>query len=297
MAIIFDTRLAAAKILADEGIEIVDCFSTEAKKRKPIHVCILNLLPEKPEAETQWLRGLSFSEFDIEVTFFMVESYRPTHTSQEYLHSFYSTPTQMWEKNFDGMIITGADVEKFPFEEIRYWPELVHIFDWADTHVKSCYFSCWGSMAAMYHYHGIGKELLAGKLSGIYSHWEPHPEHVLMTGITEPVYIPHSRISRSLPDAIHACPALTILAEAEKPGPTVCCDDVRKHVFTVGHWEYEPWVLQNQYKRDVSKGYAMKAPENYFDENGNIRMDNDWRSQFHTMMANWLRYYVVENRS
>ena len=64
MAIIFDTRLEAAKILAAEGVDIIDKFSEEAKKRQPVKVCVLNLLPGKPEAEIQWLRGLSFSEFD-----------------------------------------------------------------------------------------------------------------------------------------------------------------------------------------------------------------------------------------
>lgn len=292
MAIIFDTRLEAAEILKQEGIEIIDKFSPEAKLRKPVRVCVLNLLPEKPAAETQWLRGLSFSEFDIDVTFFMVESYKPKHCTQEYLQTYYKTLTDLKDEYFDGLIITGADAEKYQFKDVIYWAELEKIFAWADTHVKSCYFSCWGSMAAMYHYHGVDKDLIGGKISGIYPHEKPNPEHILLTDIPNPVYIPHSRISRSIPEPLYAAKGVKVLADSTKTGPTLYCCDEKKHVYIVGHWEYEEDILQRQYIRDTSKGFNMQKPENYFDENNNIRTDNDWISQFHTMMANWVRYYI-----
>ncbi len=293
MAIIFDTRLEAAEILRKEGIEVIDVFSPEAAKRNPVRICVLNLLPEKPAAETQWLRGLSYADTDVQVTFFMVESYTPKHTTQEYLRTFYKTPTQMKDEYYDGLLITGADAEKYKFEDGLYWDELVRIFNWADTHVRSCYFSCWASMAASYHYFGIDKELFGGKISGIYAHRQPHPEHVLMTDIPEPVYIPHSRIARSEEDKIFACKDLTVLAEGIDHGwPTLYCCDAKKQVYIIGHWEYEPFILQGQYIRDTSKGFDMQKPENYFAEDGSIRTDQDWMSQFHTMMRNWIRYYV-----
>lgn len=292
MAVIFDTRLKAGTVLAAEGIEIIDKFSEEAKKRNPVKIAIMNLLPEKPDAETQWIRGLSFSEYDVEFTFLMVESYKPKHTTQEYLDTFYTTPAAIKDEYYDGLIITGADREKFDFDTVCYWPELEGLFAWADTHVKSCYFSCWGSMAALYHYHGIDKRLIVGKLSGIYPHNKPNPDHILMTGIPETIYIPHSRISEWVTEGVNSCADLTMLAESEKTGPALCCSDSKKHVYIVGHWEYEDYVLFNQYKRDTGKGFQIPPPENYFKEDGTINLDNDWMSQFHTMMANWVRYYI-----
>lgn len=299
MAVIFDTRLAAAEILKAEGIDVIDIFSEEAKKRYPVKVCVLNLLPEKPQAETEWLRGLSFSEYDVQVTFFMVESYKPKHTTQEYLDTYYSTPSKMKDEYYDGLIITGADAEKHKFENTFYWKELEEIFAWADTHVKSCYFSCWGSMAAMYHYHGIEKELFpqGGKLSGIYAHEKPNPDHILLTGQPDPIYIPHSRISRTLQAPMYEDKSLTILADSEKTGPTLLCDDEKKHVYIVGHWEYEENILNNQYVRDTGKGFNIAKPENYFDADGNIRTDQDWITQFHTMLANWIRYYIKKEKT
>ncbi|MDO4178020.1 MAG: homoserine O-succinyltransferase [Phascolarctobacterium sp.] len=294
MSIMFDTRLEAAKVLASEGIEVVDKFSEKAKKLNPIKICIFNLLPEKPAAETQWLRGLSFSEYDIEVTFAMLESHKPTHTSQEYLDTFYTNLTKLQNEFYDGLIITGADAEKYEFEKVKYWPEMEKIFAWADTHVKSCYFSCWGCMAALYHYYGIDKHLIGPKLSGIYAHTKPNPEHILLTNQPATIYVPHSRISGYDHEELRNCKEVTVLADADgRVGPTLSCCDAKKHVYVIAHWEYEPEVLQSQYIRDTSKGFDMQKPENYFDENDNIRQDQDWISQFHTMMANWVRYYIV----
>ncbi|MDO5311652.1 MAG: homoserine O-succinyltransferase [Clostridia bacterium] len=297
MAIILDSRLEAAAVLKAEGLRVIDKGSLQARVLKPIRICLLNLLPEKPQAETEWARGLAHADYDVELTLCMVESHVPKHTSPEYLQTFYTTPAAIKDEYFDGLIITGADAEKYPFTEVKYWKELEGVFSWADSHVNACYFSCWGSMAAMYHYYGIDKELIGGKLSGIFSHTKPNPEHKLLKDIPTPVYIPHSRISRSLPQDIYNCGELKILADNERIGPALCVNDEKRHVYIIGHWEYELNILENQYKRDSSKGFDMEKPENYYDDDGNIRTDHDWVSQFHTMMANWVRYFAESSHA
>lgn len=296
MAIILDERLEAYSILKNEGRPVIAKGSAEAAEKKPLRVALMNLLPEKPQAETQWARGLSYSEYDIELTLVMVESHRPKHTAPEYLDTFYTTPRALKDEYYDGLIITGADAEKYPFLTVKYWPELEEFFRWADTHVNGCYFSCWGCMAALYRYHGVDKELIGPKLSGIYPHTMPHPDHPLMAGQSEPLYIPHSRISRSLPQPIYDCEDILVLAESERTGPTLCCCDKLRHVYIVGHWEYEFNILESQYIRDTSKGFDMEKPENYYDENGNIRTDTDWPAGFHRMMANWVRTYCATSK-
>lgn len=46
-------------------------------------------------------------------------------------------------KKFDGMIITGAPVEKMDFEQVDYWDELTRIMEWSKTHVTSTLHICW----------------------------------------------------------------------------------------------------------------------------------------------------------
>ena len=286
MTLIFDTRLGAAEILRSEGCEVADIHDVGIQKRSPVRICILNLLADKPAAEVQWLRGLSYAECDAEVSFFMVESYKPKHTPQAYLDMFYKTTTQIMNERYDGLIITGADAEKYRFRNCAYWPELERIFDWADRHVTGTLFSCWSAMAASYHYYGIDKVMTGSKISGVYPHRMPHPEHLLMRGIKEPVLIPHSRISK--PEEEKVFSRLTVLAE--NGWPAVYCDNQKKRVFLLGHWEYEPYVLRDQYVRDTSKGFDVKEPENYFDQDGNILTDSDWADPFHLLMRNWVRW-------
>ena len=50
----------------------------------------------------------------------------------------------MADQKFDGLIVTGAPIERLPFEEVDYWDRLTEIFDWTDTNVHSSFFICWG---------------------------------------------------------------------------------------------------------------------------------------------------------
>ena len=67
----------------------------------------------------------------------------------------------------DGLIVTGAPVEKLKFEDVDYWNEMKKILEWANTHVFSTFFICWASQAALYYYYGVEKYELEEKLTGI----------------------------------------------------------------------------------------------------------------------------------
>lgn len=43
------------------------------------------------------------------------------------------------------MIITGAPVEKMPFEEVDYWDEMCRVMKWSLTNVYSTLHICWGA--------------------------------------------------------------------------------------------------------------------------------------------------------
>jgi homoserine O-succinyltransferase len=44
--------------------------------------------------------------------------------------AFYRPWEDVRKEQFDGFIITGAPVEKLPFEQVGYWDELRRILDW-----------------------------------------------------------------------------------------------------------------------------------------------------------------------
>ena len=64
-----------------------------------------------------------------------MESHNSKNTPQEHLMEFYKTFNEIKDNKYDGLIVTGAPVEKLKFEDVDYWDELTKIFDWANTNV------------------------------------------------------------------------------------------------------------------------------------------------------------------
>ncbi len=64
--------------------------------------------------------------------------------------------------------------------------------------------------------------------------------------------------------------------------------DGRK-VFIVGHLEYEPFTLRNEYLRDVAKGLPIAPPEHYF-ENDDVEaaVRYSWGEAAVRFYRNWL---------
>ena len=51
------------------------------------------------------------------------------------MNSFYKTIDEIKDQYFDGMMLTGAPVEKLPYEQVDYWKELSEIFEFAKLNI------------------------------------------------------------------------------------------------------------------------------------------------------------------
>ena len=149
--------LPARAVLEKENIFLMDESRAVTQDIRPLRILILNLMPLKEETETQLLRALSNTPLQLELTLMRISSHQSTHTSSSHLNTFYTTFGQVALQYFDGFIITGAPVEKMPFEDVDYWSELCAIMDWSTTHATSTLHICWGAQAALYYHYGIPK--------------------------------------------------------------------------------------------------------------------------------------------
>ena len=170
MPIKIQNDLPAREQLEKENIFVVDENRAMHQDIRPLSICILNLMPLKEDTELQLLRALSNTPLQIDVTFMRVSTHEAGHTSTTHLNSFYNTFDELKDNHYDGMIITGAPVEKMEFEEVDYWDELCQIFEWTKKHVTSTFHICWGAQAACYYHFGLKKIQLPQKLFGIYAH-------------------------------------------------------------------------------------------------------------------------------
>lgn len=101
-------------------------------------------MPLKEETELQLLRSLSNTPLQVDVTFVAVASHESKNTSMSHLNKFYETFSDIKNRYYDGLIITGAPVEQMEYEEVDYWKEMCEIFEWSKTHATSTLHLCWG---------------------------------------------------------------------------------------------------------------------------------------------------------
>ena len=150
MPIKITNELPAKKILENENVFIMTEERATMQDIRPLKIILLNLMPTKIETETQFIRLLSNSPLQVEVDLLQTASHEAKNTPTRHLLDFYKTFEDVRDNRYDGMIITGAPVEKLPFEEVDYWEELCDIMEWSKRNVYSTMHICWGAQAGMY---------------------------------------------------------------------------------------------------------------------------------------------------
>ena len=160
-------ELPAYRTLTEENIFVMTETRAMTQDIRPLQIAVVNLMPTKIDTETQLLRLLGNTALQVETELVKMQSHVSKNTSAEHLTAFYKTFDEIRDRNFDGMIITGAPVEHLPFEEVEYWQELCEIMEWSKEHVHSTFHICWGAQAALYYHFGIPKRRLDKKLFGV----------------------------------------------------------------------------------------------------------------------------------
>ena len=295
MPIKIPNELPAVKILEDENIFVMTETRAITQDIRPLKILILNLMPTKVDTETQLSRMLGNTPLQVEIELLHTSTHKSKNTSEEHLLAFYKEFSEVKDRYFDGMIITGAPVEKMEFEEVDYWPELAEIMEWSKTHVQSTLHICWGAQAALYYHFGVKKYLLPEKLSGVYRHTVDYKRSILFRGFDDVFYAPHSRYTTVLREEIEAIPGLRILASSDKAGVYTVTTPGGRQIFITGHSEYDRDTLNKEYTRDKMAGINPKIPENYFPNDDDTQAPLvTWRAHATLLFTNWLNYFVYQ---
>lgn len=295
MPIKIPDKLPAVKILAEENIFVMTQTRAITQDIRPLKLLVLNLMPTKIETETQLSRLLGNTPLQIEMELIHTQSHRSKNVSKEHLFSFYKTFDEIKNLKFDGMIITGAPVEKLNFEQVDYWQELCSIMEWTKTNVHSTFHICWGAQAALYYHYGIDKQQLNKKLFGVYPHTVEHKKSILFRGFDDVFMAPHSRHTTVSRKDIESVPELKILASSTQAGVFAVKNKSGSQIFVFGHSEYDPDTLKREYLRDKTAGLDISVPDNYFPDDDDTKPPLvSWRSHANLLFYNWLNYFVYQ---
>ena len=279
--------LPARKTLESEGVMVMDSSRAARQDIRPLRIGLLNLMPNKERTETQFARLIGATPLQVDLTLVRVTDHQSKHTSEDYLKSFYSTWEEVRASKFDGFIVTGAPLAHLPFEEVKYWSEMVEIMNWTQTHVHQTMFICWGAQAALHHFHGVRRYRMANKAFGVFRHRIVGTPNPWLHGLSDSPMIPVSRYNDI--DRTSIGNDLEIVIDNDEIGICMLRDLKYRALYMLNHLEYDNRSLADEYERDTKAGLDTPPPANPFpDGDVTAEPENRWRSHSHLMFQNWI---------
>jgi homoserine O-succinyltransferase len=264
MPIMLPEGLPAARTLRAEGVEVASTRDADRGASPALRIGLLNLMPDKPTAETQIARLLGAGRRRVELALLLPGMHAPsTTTPAGHLRAFYRPWPEGGRGRFDGLVVTGAPVETLDFEAVTYWRELRRILDQAQAQGIATLAICWAAMAALRHFHGVPKHVLVEKRSGVFRQRALRPDAPLLRGIGAEFAAPVSR--RAEVRAADLPPrGVQVLAASEESGPCVAEDRALGLTAVFDHLEYDAGTLRAEFLRDRAAGHAVGPPSGYF---------------------------------
>tara|TARA_B100000700_G_C14990018_1_gene830809 strand:+ start:338 stop:1234 length:897 start_codon:yes stop_codon:yes gene_type:complete len=253
---------------------------------RPLRIGILNIMPLGKQYEFNLLHPLGLSPLQIEPIWIKLKTHNYKTWDLEHLNNLYVS----WEEamnpiSLDGLIITGAPVEHLPFEQVKYWTELVDIITEARKLCASTVGLCWAGFALAY-LEGVNKINFSEKLFGVYPLKSLSPAHSIMGTQDDFFLCPQSRyagLSDSEMESAQRDGKIRLLAYGEKVGYTIFETFDQKQLIHLGHPEYNVARIIGEINRDKERG-DVPPPENFNENEPNTL----WRSHRNLLFQQWL---------
>ncbi len=296
MPIKIPNGLPAIAVLQGEQVFVMTEDRACHQDIRPLNLLFLNLMPKKINTEVQYMRRLSNTPLQVNITLLRIDDRHTRNTPEQHLQHFYKSFEEVENKYFDGMIITGAPLDQKDFADVIYWDRLSNIIKWSTEHVTSTFFSCWAVCAALKTFYGLDPVYRTSKLSGVFDEYTNlRSFDTLIRGFDDKFVAPHSRWVDFTRPYIRRNTDLIILADGPESGLYLAVSPDRRQVYVTGHPEYDATTLADEYRRDLLAGQNPTLPEHYFkDDDPSSEVSMTWRSHASILFANWLNYYVYQ---
>jgi len=191
-------------------------------------------------------------------------------SGRHHIGRFYSGIEDLWDRQMDGLIVTGTEPQAANLTDEPYWDSLVKVIEWADRNTHSTVLSCLSAHAALLHFDGIDRRRLADKCFGLFECTRVS-DHSLLGGTPPRFPMPQSRWNEIQENEL-ARRGYLVLSRSRDAGADIFVK--RRHslfAFFQGHPEYEADSLFLEYRRDVGRYLRLEEdiypslPRDYFD--------------------------------
>ena len=259
MAVYLNKNIKGRELLKEE----VDFLSQIDKNKKVIKVGVLNLMPNFEDTERDLLRVLDVKGLQVEVDFIVLNKDKKNEYKKKYLNKCYYAFDDIKNKNYDGMIVTGAPLEHFRYEDISFKEDLKEFMDYTKEHVKSTIFLCFASEIAIDYFYGVKRHSLGSKLSGLFKNYIVN-ETKLVKNFDDSFLVPVSRYCGINEEEVLLNNNLILVSKGTYSGVFIVESKDSKQIFITGHLEYSKDTLDKEYKRDLSECLNPSKPLNYY---------------------------------
>ena len=231
-----------------------------------LNIALINNMPDAAleDTELQFFDLLDDASGDLPVylKLYSLTGIPRTDRGQRHLNSFYYSLDELWQNQFDGVIITGTEPRRPDLRDEPYWRVLTDVFDWAERNTVSTILSCLAAHASVLRSDGISRHRLSDKQFGVFDFSKAN-QHPLTAGTCEPVRFPHSRWNEVQADALAAC-GYSVLTQSTEGGVDTFLKKKKRSLFVYfqGHPEYGAETLLKEYRRDIRR-YLRKERETY----------------------------------
>ena len=295
MPINIPNDLPAKAVLNSEQVFVMTEDRSLHQDIRPLNLLFLNLMPKKINTEIQYMRMLSNTPLQVNITLLRIDDHVSKNTPQSHMDTFYKDFEEIRDLKFDGMIVTGAALDQTQFKNVSYWNKLETILHWSTVHVTSTLFSCWGVAAALKAFYNIDISIMQDKLSGVYDINLSSTIDTLTRGFDDVFKAPISRYCDFPLDVIKEKTDINVLAASDEIGLYLGATSDGRQVYVSGHPEYDLETLDEEYHRDLLANKSPIIPVNYYPNNDPTKKPLcSWRSHSSLLFCNWLNYYVYQ---
>jgi homoserine O-succinyltransferase/O-acetyltransferase len=292
-----------------------------------IRLALINNMPdaalEDTEAQFFQLLDAAAGPIPVSLELYSLPKLPRSDRAQDHLRNYYFEFDDLWNKRFDGVIVTGTEPRQPNLRDEPYWPALVDVMDWAEHNTASTVLSCLAAHAGVLYSDGIERHRLNEKRFGVFAH-KKVCEHPLTQGTEALIQTCHSRWNELPEDALTSC-GYTVLTRSLEAGVDLFVKRKGRSLFVhfQGHPEYEAQTLLKEFRRDIKRYLKREretypaAPYNYLDASasnllaefrervGSNRLEdliaqfpdgvagtlqNKWQLSAACIYRNWLRY-------
>jgi homoserine O-succinyltransferase/O-acetyltransferase len=203
---------------------------------------------------------------------------------QGYLNAFYHPFDELWNNQFDGIIVTGTEPHHPSLRDEPYWVLMTQLLEWAQTNTTSTILSCLAAHASVLHCDGINRHPLPDKKFGVFDATRSST-HILTDKTADGVRFPHSRWNEVREDELISAGYVVVTKSAEA-GVDLFIKQMKRSLFVhfQGHPEYGAQSLAKEYRRDIRRFLRHERetyptmPHGYFDEDA-TRLLLDFRAK------------------